>query len=93
MICFRLRDYHPLWFGFPANSANESFCNFSLKLKAFQVQERTLPCNPLLFFLANRQEGLGSSLFARRYLGNNVYSLFLRLLKCFTSPGLLHMHS
>ena len=20
--CFRLRDYHPLWFGFPTNSAN-----------------------------------------------------------------------
>ena len=31
--------------------------------------------------------GLGSSLFARRYYGNLVWLLFLRLLRCFSSPG------
>ena len=31
----------------------------------------------------------GSSLFARRYLGNRVFFLFLRLLRCFSSPGSL----
>ena len=31
--------------------------------------------------------GLSSSLFARRYLGNKSFSLFLRLLRCFTSPS------
>ena len=35
--------------------------------------------------------GLGSSDFARRYFRNRVFFLFLRLLRCFSSPGsLLH---
>ena len=33
--------------------------------------------------------GLGSSHFARRYFGNRVFFLFLRLLRCFSSPGSL----
>ena len=35
--------------------------------------------------------GLGSSPFARRYSGNRVFFLFLRLLRCFSSPGSLRM--
>ena len=31
--------------------------------------------------------GLGSSAFARRYFGNRCFFLFLRLLRCFSSPG------
>ena len=31
--------------------------------------------------------GLGSFLFARRYLGNRCFFLFLRVLRCFSSPG------
>ena len=31
--------------------------------------------------------GLGSSAFARRYLQNHFCFLFLRLLRCFSSPG------
>ena len=31
--------------------------------------------------------GLGSSAFARRYLQNRVFFLFLRVLRCFSSPG------
>ena len=34
--------------------------------------------------------GLGSSHFARRYFGNRVFFLFLRVLRCFSSPGSLH---
>ncbi len=34
--------------------------------------------------------GLGSSPSARRYLGNRSFFLFLRLLRCFSSPGLPH---
>ena len=34
-------------------------------------------------------EGLGCSLFARRYWGNRVCFLFLRVLRWFTSPGRL----
>ena len=33
--------------------------------------------------------GLGSSHFARRYSGTRVFFLFLRLLRCFSSPGSL----
>ena len=33
------------------------------------------------------KHGLGSSPFARRYLGNRYFFLFLRLLRCFSSPG------
>ena len=35
--------------------------------------------------------GLGYFRFARRYLGNRVFFLFLRLLRCFSSPGCLRM--
>ena len=40
-------------------------------------------------------DGLGCSLFARRYWGNRVCFLFLRVLRWFTSPGRLRhpMHS
>ena len=31
--------------------------------------------------------GLGSSAFARHYLRNHCYFLFLRVLRCFSSPG------
>ena len=34
--------------------------------------------------------GLGSFPFARRYFGNRSYFLFLRLLRCFSSPGSPH---
>ena len=34
--------------------------------------------------------GLGSSHFARRYSGNRCFFLFLRVLRCFSSPGSLH---
>ena len=33
--------------------------------------------------------GLGSFPFARHYSGNHYYFLFLRVLRCFSSPGLL----
>ena len=32
--------------------------------------------------------GLGLSPFARRYLGNRFFFLFLRVLRCFSSPGM-----
>ena len=39
----------------------------------------------------DESHGLGSSAFARRYLRNHCYFLFLRLLRCFSSPGSLRM--
>ena len=37
------------------------------------------------------QPGLGSFAFARRYSQNRCFFLFLRLLRCFSSPGSLYM--
>ena len=37
------------------------------------------------------QRGLGSFAFARRYSQNRCFFLFLRLLRCFSSPGSLYM--
>ncbi len=39
---------------------------------------------------ARTRTGLGFSHFARRYFGNRVFFLFLRVLRCFSSPGSLH---
>ena len=35
----------------------------------------------------DESSGLGSSPFARRYSGNRCFFLFLRVLRCFSSPG------
>ena len=51
-----------------------------LSLKSL-VTVRTLRCTHL---------SLGSFHFARRYFGNRVFFLFLRLLRCFSSPGSQH---
>ena len=37
----------------------------------------------------NKFRGLGSFPFARRYLGHRCFFLFLRVLRCFSSPGSL----
>ena len=37
----------------------------------------------------DKSSGLGSFHFARRYFGNRFFFLFLRLLRCFSSPGSL----
>ena len=37
----------------------------------------------------DKSPGLGSSHFARHYFGNRCFFLFLRLLRCFSSPGSL----
>ena len=39
---------------------------------------------------ARTRAGLGSSAFARRYSRNRVFFLFLRVLRCFSSPDSLH---
>ena len=41
------------------------------------------------FRASDLEMGLGSSRFARRYLGNRVFFPFLRVLRCFSSPACL----
>ncbi len=79
ILHFCIRDFHPLGFGFPANSTNTRFCNFP----------RRKGDNLILQPRAHKEHSLGFSAFARRYLRNTCWSLFLRVLRCFTSPGAL----
>ena len=82
---FRLPDFHRLWLAFPGPF------NYGLGL---QLPDRAaapsddIPLPPV--YNARRLEhkqGLGSSLSARRYWGNRICFLFLRVLRWFTSPG------
>ena len=50
------------------------------RFASFSVMRALQPRTPL------KAPGLGSSPFARRYLGNHCYFLFLRVLRCFSSP-------
>ena len=54
----------------------------------FPEQFRYLPGHVLRSLTpACTHTGFGSSHFARRYFGNRVFFLFLRVLRCFSSPG------
>ena len=68
---FRIQDYHLLWFNFP-----EIFCYKYISHVAVLQPHH-----------CRNNDGLGCSPFARHYLGNHYYFLFLRLLRCFSSPG------
>jgi len=74
---FRLRDYHPLRFCFPANLTNNLFFDSSSNLRYHLTTPK------YCYF------GLGFFLFARRYLGNTYLFLLLLVLRCFTSQGAL----
>ena len=69
----RLQGYYLLWRTFPGRFIY--FDLFSLCVKC--------PTTP-----RGKPLGLGSSRFARRYYGNRVFFLFLRVLRCFSSPGM-----
>ena len=66
----RLWGFHPLWPDFPVRRAHRSI----ILLTVLQPPQRL------------NAAGLGSSPVARRYWGNHSYFLFLRLLRCFSSP-------
>ena len=73
MSGFRLRGYHPLRPTFPS-----MFCYPSIV---------SLLCGPTTPARRCHRPGLGSCAFARRYWRNHVCFLFLRVLRCFSSPG------
>ena len=68
---FRVRDFHPLW-----SSVPERF-HYILISHVAVLQPQ----------LCRNKIGLGFSPFARHYQGNHFYFLFLRVLRCFSSPG------
>ena len=67
-----VRDCHPLWCNFP------DIFHFVPVINVAVLQPR--PCR--------NKTGLGCSPFDRHYLGNHYCFLFLRVLRCFSSPGL-----
>ena len=71
---FRLRGCHPLRPRFPACSATDRFA---------------VVAGPTTPGVAIDNPGLGSCAFARHYLRNRFYFLFLWVLRCFSSPGSL----
>ena len=76
-VALHLQGYHLLWRYFPGSF---DFGVWS-RLQALQPRCRL------------NDIGLGYSPFARHYLGNHCCFLFLRVLRCFSSPGSLSLRS
>ncbi len=55
--------------------------------RSFQYRSARLPSAFAVLTPERLRSGLGSFPFARRYSGNRCFFLFLRLLRCFSSPG------
>ena len=84
---FRLRGLHPVSPTIPDRSARNEVCRLSgvsVTTPRPVLQHRHYNAYGL-----SRSHGLGCSPFARRYWGNRVCFLFLRVLRWFTSPGWL----
>ena len=81
----------------PRVSSYSGYCLASsvFVYEAFTLSGGAFPCTLLLTDSidytvrtpGSKLPGLGSSAFARRYLRNHFCFLFLRLLRCFSSPG------
>ena len=80
---FRLQDYHLLRLFFPEHSAKTGLGN-SVTPSSWGRAGTHDPARTTHSSLHGH--GLGCSPFARRYLGNRDCFLFLRVLRCFTSP-------
>ncbi len=80
---FRLQGSHLLRPSFPTRSTRSTHARRNPKLPTAP------PYNPMKATAsALHLHGLGSSRFARRYFGNRDCFLFLRVLRCFSSPGM-----
>ena len=69
----------------------KAFTSFGCTFQCYSptlVRSRTPVRNPM----GPKTRGLGSFHFARRYFENRCFFLFLRLLRCFSSPGSLLPH-
>ena len=75
----------------PTQDPAKSLCNFAygaltlsgLSFQIILLSLQVLYCSPTT--PTGKPAGLGSFLFARRYLGNRFFFLFLQLLRCFSS--------
>ena len=80
----------PWYSGFRAPFQCFAYGAFTLSGRSFQFLSAA-SLGKLVRSIPRRasRSGLGSFPFARRYLGNRFFFLFLRLLRCFSSPGSL----
>ena len=70
-----------------------AYGDFTLCVLLFQNSSAILPTDVKWSTTPkNKSFGLASFPFARRYLGNRCFFLFLGLLRCFSSPRFLLMH-
>jgi hypothetical protein len=81
---FNLPDYHRLRSTIPGRSVTQPFYNFTSG-QADQIQMLPQPHTRNARRLSHAH-GLASSPFAHHYSGNHCCFLFLRVLRCFTSP-------
>ena len=58
---------------------------FDLSFNTVRLSSLNANCSP--YPVGITTHGLGSSVFARHYSRNRFYFLFLRVLRCFSSPG------
>ena len=81
----------PTYSGFPCPSHDFAYGTFTLCGPAFQPSLTILLGSVRGPYPARIATcGLGSSDFARHYFRNRSYFLFLRVLRCFSSPGSPH---
>ena len=81
----------PTYSGFPSAELDFAYGTFTLFRPPFQVCsaiQSSPSWGPYPARIATR--GLGYSDFARHYFRNRFYFLFLRVLRCFSSPGSPH---
>ena len=95
-----VRGSHPLWRAVPGSFHKPIHNPFWLSCRKAEAQRPSSRCLPHTRNALVRSQltpqprrarpfGLGCSPFARRYLGYRVCFLFLRVLRCFSSPGAL----
>ena len=72
LVSLRVRACHALWEDFPEPSTHDTSSNIAVLLPP----------------RGRNPAGLGCSPFARHYWGNHCCFPFLRVLRCFSSPGL-----
>ena len=76
----------------------DTVCSLMLSLTRLSLSMAGLPrpfcyrshCHVAVHTPECTHSGLGSFPFARRYSGNRCFFLFLRVLRCFSSPGSPH---
>ena len=85
----RLREYHPLRSGFPTCSTSPTIYHSTTRQ---QPGHYNIPQPPHRNTCQlSHGIGLASSTFARHYSRNHYCFLFLRVLRCFTSPRSLQL--